>query len=759
MASSRTGLDFTALFDDRPAPERLEADKEDQQTAGRLKEWLQESYSYRLTWERQWDLNRLFLKGDQLVGKHRVTGDIIRLNVEDSKRLKSQNNMLRPTSRSLAGKLAKLIPTYTCTPATSDFEEAHGARAADMVLQYLRASLDLDRIYHELCNYLPWAGNAFVQLCWNSLGGKDISFCETCNFFTYDNKLANQPCPQCVQKWQEEQMQLKMEQLQAVQSGMPVPPSPSGPPSVDGTPPPGAIPNLVEAREGDVDAIIRDPRDVFLPPGCLDIRKARRFAVRETMEVSEAAARYPMMAAYFKPDSGADLAAQTTTQRYSTPDSTGALDDLKDHLFMYEFHEAPTELYPDGRVMVMANDQLVEMKPGYYKKLGRLPLFHFGFDPVEGELYREPFITQAWHRQRELNRLETQLREGVERTLKPFLMNPIGSRISAEEFEAETGQVINYNSAAGEPQWVAPPQLPQGLWERKADLMQDIRVQASVTEPEQGISEADPNGRAMAIINAESDQQIGPIVHRNNSEWKEFYKGALVLYRCYAHPERLASVAGPQGVQSVYLRDLELLNPGWDLRMEQEDGLSRNPAVRLTQAMDLANIGFFIDPMTGLLDKKSFSRYAKLGMPDEGYDTQATERAAAASIPILVEQGIPWQPHMFDDPIIFEEELRSWLRGPGRKGDPMISMQVEQVWMYYAQWAMTGMMGPPPTEPSAGAPVGGASQAGTDQSAPGGTPNTPGHLGGTIMGRANSAVQQADQQGENAARTQMSHEN
>ena len=760
MAATREGIDYSALFEPRPHPERPATDHEQQKKVGDLKQWTQESYQYRLNWERQWDLNRLFLKGDQLVGKHRITGDIIRLNTEDSKRLRSQNNMLRPTSRSLVGKLAKLIPTYTCVPATADFEEAHGCRAADLVLQYLRANLDLDRTYHDMCSYLPWAGNAFLQLCWNPLAGRTIGFCENCNFFSYDEHMIGGDCPYCLQQWQESQIQMKMTQLQDQQAGVPVTPLP-GPPSIDGAPPPGTIPQLVEAQEGDVEAIVRDPRDVFLPPGALDVRSIRRFAVRETMEVSEACRRYPMVAQFLKPDSGTDLQSGTTAHRFSTADTTGTMDDLKDHLYVYEFHEAPTEQYPDGRVIVMINDLLVEEKPGYYKKLGRLPLYQFGFDPVEGEIYREAYITQAWHRQRELNRLETQMREHIEQVLHPKLMNPIGSRISNEEFEADSAQVINYNPSAGEVEWVNPPPLPQGIWERKQDLMQDIRVQASITESEQGINTADPNGRAMAIINAESDQQVGPIVHRNNSEWKAFYRGTLILYRSYAHPERLASVAGPQGTQTVFLKDLHLLNPGWDLKMEQEDGLSRNPAVRLTQAMDLAQIGYFMDPMTGMLDKKSFAQYAKLQEPSNGYDTMATEKACAASIPGLVMQGVPWQPHLYDDPMIFEEELRAWLRGPGRKIDPMVAMQVEQIWMYYAQWAMTGMMGqPPPQGPApAGSPNPGPSQPGSGQSAPGGTVSAPGRLGSTIAARANTQVQQADAQGEGAARTQMNHEN
>ncbi len=261
----------------------------------------------------------------------------------------------------------------------------------------------------------------------------------------------------------------------------------------------------------------------------------------------------------------------------------------------------------------------------------------------------------------------------------------------------------------------------------------------------------DPNGRAAAIINAEADQQVGPIVQRNNAEWRELHRGLLILYRCYAHPDRIATIAGPEGLESFSFADLNLLQDGWDIEMDAEEGLSRNPAVRLTQALQLAQIGFFNDPMTGVFDRAGFARYAKLKTPDAGYDMQATERAAASSIPYLIQQGQSWQPRMFDDPMIFQEVLVGWLRGPGRKADPMLSMQVEQIWMYYLQWAMTGQapVAPGQEQGAPGAPgAAGPSSPGSELSAPGGSPN------GTyddLQSDAGAQVGGADEYGESMA--------
>lgn len=280
----------------------------------------------------------------------------------------------------------------------------------------------------------------------------------------------------------------------------------------------------------------------------------------------------------------------------------------------------------------------------------------------------------------------------------------------------------------------------------------DIRQQATVTDADMGLSQSDPNGRALAIINAEADQQLGPIRRRNNSEWRALHKAILILIQKFYQPDRIWTVCGPDGVEVFHFSDMNL-QPGWDIELEEHDGMSTNPALRLQQALDLHNTGYFIDQQTGMLDKKAFARAAKLRVADKGYDIEATERAAAAAIPKKLEQGIPVQPRTFDDPLIFAEVLLGWLRGPGRRADPQLSMQVEQVWQFYVMWAMTGQMG---QAPMAGQQQGGAGAGGPDTTAPGGSANVPGHLGTDrpIAQQSQQQVSQADASAERSARTQ-----
>lgn len=757
MVADPKAIDATGLFDGYSNPEYYNAPEADKELVGKLNAWRETAKLARQPWERQIELNRHYLRGDQLLARNKLTGDIVRLSPEDSRRLKSQNNVLLPTARSLIGKLAKMIPTYVVDPATTDFEEQHGARTATNTLQFVRAKEDLDRIYAEACEYLPWAGNSFIEVMWDKMAGRKIAFCPVCNFFDFHEDLVGAKCPQCTSQRQQE-LEMRQERVamlvedteMAMAMGQELEELPPEIPQTGALPHEMEIPELIEAYEGDVRVAVRDPRNVYIPSGCLDIRRASRVCVRELMEVAEARARFPQFAAFIQ----ADSRVKTEVDVHFNSTTMGSQDAWDDHVFVDVYHERPTEAYPRGRVITVVNDLLVDESESPYYKLGRVPLFHFGFDRIPGEFYNDAFITQAWHRQKELNLLESQLREHIDLVLRPKLLTPVMARISAEEFNADSAQVVTYSPAGGTPNWLVPPPLPSDVWGRKSDLMQDIRMDAAVTESEQGVSGANPNGRAMAIINAESDQQVGPIMSRNNSEWRELHRAVIILYQCYAHPERIASVAGSDGSTVILFEDLNLLQSGWDIRMEQEEGLSRNPQIRLQQALELNSAGFFLDPSTGALDKKAFARYAKLRVPEAGYDAEASERAAASQIPYLIQRGQMWTPRTFDIPQIFMEELGGWLRGPGRRADPMLVQQVEQIWQYYTMWASSGQMGPAPdmggeqAGPEASMPNGGQSQPGGNVTAPGGTPGGAGGLGT----QANQQVQAADYVAEGNAR-------
>ena len=148
--------------------------QEDRELVGKLTRRFDDAYQYRSVWERQWELSRLYLKGQQLVVRNRTTGDTFRLIQDDDDRLIAVNNILRPTARSLLGKLTRNIPTCRAIPPSADIADLHGTKIADSLLQFQFRSQRLDRKYIDLYRDVVLFGIGFMMLSWDKDAGQQI---------------------------------------------------------------------------------------------------------------------------------------------------------------------------------------------------------------------------------------------------------------------------------------------------------------------------------------------------------------------------------------------------------------------------------------------------------------------------------------------------------------------------------------------------------------------------------------------------------
>jgi rubrerythrin len=753
-------LDPTGILEIAPS-EDYEPIEDDVELLDKLNEKFRKCHEHRAGYEREWELYRLYHKGEQYLYRDRDTGDVVRLAPKAQKRLFSQNNQMRPAARSLAGKLGRMIPTFSVIPATTDSDEVYGARVAEAFVEFFRRKEKLDGKYLDVIESMIDFGTGVLGLEWDPSAGRTLAWCSTCKYTGGEDEVGAD-CPICEAELAEaaalEEEAALLEGQVAQLEGQP--PPPRGPNQAGNAP----IPKLEKVKEGDLLIQHYDTRDVFVEPGVVKPEKLRycfnRFTETPLSEIRE---RFPSRGMFVESDS----AESTNTARYTLTKDGGAIDDSSgEYATLYRYVEVPSGLYPKGRVIWFTRDVVLEETESPYYKLGRLPLFFFRWILNPGEFWGEPPAAQAWHRQKELNALETVIREYEELMVRLKVLDPLGSQVSIDEFTPVTGQKVKYNPIRGKPEYLTPPEMPQGIFARRMELIEDIRVQYAISSTEFGMEQSDPNGRAMAIIEAESDQQVGPILRRIFMELSWLVQGALIVTRDRYSPERKFSVSGDDGFSETFQFDEMNLSPGFDLQLEPDDGLAKNQAVRITQAADLANIpGLLSDPMTGLVDAPRFAKMAKLKVPGIGTDLISTEYAAATELIRQMEQGLPPQMAPEDDPQVFAKVLLGWLRGRGRKADQMLREMVRMTWMQYSQLAMMQQMpqGPGGGQPGAmgAAPGGGA--GGPDQSAPGGTPNNPGHLasdlsGGSVVSDAERNVASADQAAEQSARVQSQRE-
>jgi len=787
MSVGSDSHELDAVVQTWASPETYEPNDEEQQLLADLDENFRVDSDARSSYSIDWDFYLRYIKGDQLIVRNSETGDVVRIIGDDAKRLRSMMNIMRPSARSLIGKMTRNVPTCEVIPATADFEEQHGSRVATALLKHARRTQKLDLKFIEAIECLPWAGNGFWYLEWDRFAGDRKMWCPVCGYESA-NDMEQGPCPQCsYQRQAEEQAQAVAMQMaeqqemmstvgmlpegtQPEQAMIPMDAVPPQPQQMGPLPLGAAIPNLEEVFTGAPKVSALDPRFVYPEAGSTSLDMANRVTIRYPVPIPTLRQTFPEFAAFIKPD---DELVHDESVLYDQGmfghETLHSL--LENHALLTVVIHKPTMRHPHGRIIYRVGNIIVrqlgidleapegteqEDNPVYI--LGRFPLYHVGFDHNTGEFWYEPPASNAWHRQRELNRNETAIRENIELGLKPKALVPINSMITSDEITSASPQIIKYNPVAGDIKPFMFPAMPQQVFERGNVLTSDIRGQFTITDQEAGQTTSDPNGRAMAIMEAEADQQLGPFMVRIHSEWAELHRGYLQLMQKYGDAKTKFTVPGVDTIETYYFDEL-VLKSGWDIQIEQADGMSKNRAVRFREALELLNAGVFTDQASGAVDIRAFMRHAKLNLPQAGYDLDATEVAAASQIPVKLQQGMQHIPQLEDDPERFGSVLLGWLRGPGRRmvdQNPQLVMQVRALFQFYSTWALTGAM-PGVAQPGQQTAPG-AGPGGLDMTAQGGTPNGEGGLGSDIRTEARGTVSEADKAAEGAAAVQQKRE-
>ena len=745
MPADSRSEDLTGILEGYKPAEIYDPPEEDKELVSSLSRKWEESWQYRISWDRQWELNRLYLKGHQLIIRNRTTNEVFRLPQDDQHRLIAVTNVLRPTSRSLLGKLTRNVPTCVVLPPTDDLDDMQGAQTGDALLHFHRRASKLDNMYIDIYRDVITFGTGVGRIWWDKDAGHDVMVCPECDHEEQGSE--ERPCPRCSQEIElkQEEQDRRLQQVSQTWANLPGASEefePAAELDVEEIPEP---PMMEPGKSGEVRCEVIDPRDFFIDPSATSIAEAQWVCYRVALPVPEVRRRFPDKGKYIDVDSGIYV-EQHVSVLQNVANMRSDMRQLEDHVYLYEWHETPTEKHPQGRIIYVANDIVLKEVDSPYYKLGRHPFFAFFWERNKGEFWGESWIDQAWPIQRELNVLLTQMREHRELTNRPKILVPQTSGISVDEIDTTAGQVILYNSVGGVPQYLQIPMMPNYVHAEVDRMKGDIRNEASVTEQEVGLTSSEASGRYAAIIEAEASQQVGPVIRYNSTEWIELHRCILILCQEFYDAERRWTIAGSDRPMT-YAFDKMNLAPGWDIDVQEDDSMSNNHAVRLQQALSIRQGApeLFVDARTGQPDPKIFKQMAKLKAPHIGPNRNAAEHSRAAALPLKLEAGQQYQPQPYDDPDIFAEELRAWLVSAGQKSDRQLHDQVLQLWQQYSKNTMAAKQAQ--AQQQQGRPKTGGHQGNGPQAGPG--------VGGAGPEQARSdaqaTVQMADKQAQFAA--------
>ncbi len=676
-------VDPAGILDGYTEAENYSQSQAESVVVAKFQEKLRIAKNHRYKYSQDWERNRAYLDGDQLLFRDVNSHEYVRLNPTNLKRLYSVNNQLQPAGRKLHGKLCRVQPNYHTVPATTEQDEVHGARVADAYIGYFNRKHKMELLYSIFQHPLLYSGSSVIELQWDPMAGRKLAYCEKCEY-SAEEDLIGADCPDCMTEFGEQT-------------------------------------TLEEACEGAEQPIVHQIENVYVDPAATDSWNMEWLITACTVSMSELRSRYPEKGIFASPSAEVyieDTSFRQTGGDFSHQDSYT----LQDHTVLYTYHEKPSGMYPKGRILSFCNDILLEEQEGYYDLFGRLPFYWNFWWKTPGRFWAQSPCDQAKDRQKELNELETQFREYQELIARTKIKVPLGAGISADELNGKMGQYVAYNPTTRGPEYMVPPEMPQTFLARRQLLIDDIHNHFALSALEaSGAGVEAGAGRSLALLEASGDQQLSGILKYNYSEMKEFYRCLLIMAKHFYRPERKFVISGDKGPEQYSFEDLKLTE-GWDLELEQMDGFSSNPAIRQQEVANLLALGMFMDHQTGTPDESRVAKAANLKIPGVALDVRSTEYSAAQANLKRIEKGdFNVQPEVEDDAEIFAEAFLHWLRSKGRRSPPEQVEFVRHMYMYYqqqimmAQQAAAGMAAREPQGSSGGSksPRGGT-PTGTD---------------------------------------------
>jgi hypothetical protein len=693
----------------------------------------------RAQYDTDWNFYLNFIEGNQLWYMSTLTGSPVQVLDPLKRKRYSQFNVLKPTIRALRGKLSQAVPTFSVRPGVGAIDQTYAARMGDRIIEWY---WDKERIldkFKECVGDLAWSGIGVLHQRWNPHKGEELASCEACGYTMdhdwtiLDGEVPVVYCPQCPQTPDPETGEMVGEEMLRIWSG-------------------------------DAEVTHVDPRCFFPQQGVVRQEDWEYCFTREPYPTTKLAAAYPAFAAYLR--SGEDNEAgimplQGYGKVYNLATGMWVSQNMTEQSYLIRyFQKAGTDPeYPNGREVHMINGVIVEdITPMY--PMYSLPFYVMRWETLSGSFYPTPPMADAWPRQKELNELETVFREYAELCVRPKLILPWGTKLAVDEVSAVTGQVLtpmpNYAHLIKFLQW---PDLPPFMMERREQLIGDVRLVFGVTQTDVNLP-VDGSGRTLAIQQAESDQSLGHIISPNHAQLARLTQDALELLRRCAPPSRKLAIMSDDGFEIV---DFQAQNygQGWGIALESDDGMPKNRALRVQEAINLAGAQVFHDPKTGQFQPALFAKAAKLKVPGLGPDQTDSEFMAARRAINKLKAGPGYVPNDEDDMNKFAEGLLAWLRRTGRiiQDRDQQSFEwvtrVRQLLRWYMQQIVAQQMAQMQT--AAGGPPGMGSPPGSEASAPGGSPakqeDTSG--GSPVIDKAKQDVKGADQAGEAAVRSRL----
>lgn len=267
-------------------------------------------------------------------------------------------------------------------------------------------------------------------------------------------------------------------------------------------------------------------------------------------------------------------------------------------------YERPSKKFPNGRLIITANNILLAYKP---LPVDEIPFVKFDDVKVGGKFLSESLITHMRPLQDQMNVILRKKSEYIKKALNMKFVAAKGHGLN-EEALSDTTEVMEYNAVPDSemPKSVVMPQLPQYAFQEDANLMASFSEIVGIGEPSKGQApSSDIPAIGMQLLVEQDDTRIGTVVESNENSHADVGRIILKFTNKFYTQPRTIKETGQGGEYSFSQVTGDQIPPSPDVIVIKGSTLPGSKSVKRNDIMNLFSQGLLGDQMDPAVKAKT----------------------------------------------------------------------------------------------------------------------------------------------------------
>lgn len=439
--------------------------------------------------------------------------------------------------------------------------------------------------------------------------------------------------------------------------------------------------------EGDIQIDVVSPFEMFFDPLATTVPDAKWCIRAKVRKLDYFKSRWPERGPAVKEEGAWLMSVQNELRIQSLtgqgPSQTGVQSQMKDCAIELAYYETRSKKHPEGRLVIMANDIILEDKA---LPKGLIPFVKFDDVPITDKFYPEAIVTHLRPVQDQYNKLITKRAQWTNLMLVGKWKAPRGAQLSQEAINDQSGEVVYYENVPGAIQGVEAvqvPVIPQYAYteEDKLNAMfYDIAGEGEISRgilPAAGIPAI-----GMQLLLEQDETRISSVTSQHEYAFAELYKLMLIYLEEFVTNERLLKIADPYDQFIVKKWKGEQLKSSHDVIVTRGSTAPTTLATKRNDIMNMYNLGALGTPGTPEALQRMVQQM-EFGDVNQVWEDQSVDKAQIRQDIEKIELGKVPEVNEFDNHALHLQEKNRYrksdkfkLLDPTRQGVLMANMEM-----------------------------------------------------------------------------------